>query len=303
MHDHSGHSHGEIKETNMGPLFAWGVGLNVVFASIEIVFGLLSNSVALVADATHNFSDVLGLILAWGALMLAKKIPNGRYTYGYRSATILSVLVSTTLLFVAVGGIVWSALGRFTHPEPITGMTMIAVAAVGIFINGISAWLLSKGNNDLNVKSAFMHLIADAAVSAGVVLAGILIYFTGWTMIDPIISLVISVVVIWTGWGVLRDAIKLSLNAVPKSIDIEKVKTYLENLEGVTKLHDLHIWPLSTSETALTGHLVIPSATHNDDFLHKVAHELKDKFGIGHTTIQIEKSEDDDCHLSPESVV
>lgn len=303
MHDHSGHSHDSTVGNNIGSLFAWGVGLNVAFASIEIAFGLLSHSVALVADATHNFSDVLGLLLAWGALVLAKKIPKGRYTYGYRSATILSVLASTTLLFVAVGGIAWSAIGRLAHPAPITGVTMMIVATVGILVNGLSAWLLSRGNKDLNVKSAFMHLLADAAVSAGVVIAGIIIYFTGWTIVDPIISLVISVVVVWTGWGVLRDAIKLSLNAVPKSIPLEEVQTYLKKLEGVTRIHDLHVWPLSTSETALTGHLVMPNAVCDDAFLHRVGHELKDKFGIGHTTLQIEKGEDDNCHLSSDEVV
>lgn len=289
--------------SNIGRAFAWGVGLNSFFIATEITFGLIAGSIALIADAAHNFSDVLGLLLSWGALILARRIPWGRFTYGYRSATILSVLASTALLFVAVGGIVWSAIGRFGEPIEVASGIVILVALVGIGINGFSAWLLSRGNADLNVKSAFMHLLADAAVSAGVVVAGIIIYFTGWNVVDPIVSLVISAVVLWGGWGVLRDAVKLALNAVPDSVSLSEVKKHLEGLQGVARVHDLHVWAISTTHTALTAHLVMPQGNPGDEFLHKSCRDLHDKYGIGHATLQIERGEGEECELAPDEIV
>lgn len=303
MSDHSHQKHAATSSANIGKAFAWSVGLNSFFIATEITFGLIAGSIALIADAAHNSSDVLGLLLSWGALVLARRIPWGRFTYGYRSATILSVLASTALLFVAVGGIVWSAVGRFGQPIEVESGIVIVVALIGIGVNGFSAWLLSRGNTDLNVKSAFMHLLADAAVSAGVVVAGILIYFTGWSIIDPIVSLIISAVILWGGWGVLRDAVKLSLNAVPESVRLPEVRKYLETLPGVVRIHDVHVWPISTTEIALTAHVVMPGTHPGDDFLHKSFRDLHDKFGIGHATLQIEKGEGEDCELAPDAVV
>lgn len=297
------HNHTAASPSTIGRAFAWGVGLNTFFIATEITFGLIAGSVALIADAAHNSSDVLGLLLSWGALILARRIPWGRFTYGYRSATILSVLASTALLFVAVGGIVWSAIGRFGQPIEVESGIVMLVALVGIGVNGFSAWLLSRGNADLNVKSAFMHLLADAAVSAGVVVAGILIYFTGWNVIDPIVSLVISVVILWSGWGVLRDAVKLSLNAVPDSVSLPEVRKYLEGLQGVARVHDLHVWAMGTTETALTAHLVMPQGNTDDVFLHTACQDLHERYGIGHPTLQIEKGEGEECDLAPEEVV
>lgn len=297
------HNNAALPSANIGKAFAWGVGLNSFFIATEITFGLIAGSIALIADAAHNSSDVLGLLLSWGALILARRIPWGRFTYGYRSATILSVLASTGLLFVALGGIVWSAIGRFGEPTEVESGIVILVALVGIGVNGFSAWLLSRGNADLNVKSAFLHLLADAAVSAGVVAAGILIYFTGWNIIDPIVSLAISAVILWGGWGVLRDAVKLSLNAVPDSVHLLDVRKYLEELQGATRVHDVHIWAMSTTETALTAHIVMPQENPGDVFLHNVCSELHERFGIGHATLQIEKGEGKECDLAPDAVV
>lgn len=297
------HNHPAAPANTIGKAFAWGVGLNTFFIVTEITFGLIAGSVALIADAAHNSSDVLGLLLSWGALILARRIPWGRFTYGYRSATILSVLASTALLFVAVGGIVWSAIGRFGQPVEVESGIVMLVALVGIGINGFSAWLLSRGNADLNVKSAFMHLLADAAVSAGVVVAGILIFFTGWNIIDPIVSLIISIVILWGGWGVLRDAVKLSLNAVPDSVSLPEVRQYLEGLQGVARVHDLHVWAMGTTETALTAHLVMPQGNAGDSFLHTACQELHERYGIGHPTLQIERGEGEECDLAPEEVV
>lgn len=303
-HSHSqGHSHGaENLKNGIGRAFAWGVGLNMAFIISEVVFGFIANSSALIADATHNFSDVLGLLLAWGAIILAKRIPTTNYTYGLRSATILSVLASTALLFAAVGAIIWSAINRFGEPVEVQSTLVMAVAAFGIFINGLSAYLLSKNQNDINIKAAFLHLVGDALVSAGVVVAGIIIYFSGWYIIDPIVSLLISAFILWSGWGVLKDAVKLSLNSVPNKIKIDEVKKYLLGLDGVKSLHDLHIWPISTTETALTAHLIV-NITGDDKFLHDISHNLHEIFDIDHATIQIEKGEGAECKLEPDDVV
>lgn len=300
-HSHS-HNHNS-KNQDMGSAFAWGVGLNSIFIVTEIVFGIISGSVALIADAIHNLSDVIGLVISWIAMIIAKRSPKGSYTYGYRSATILSVLLSTAILFVAVGGIVWSAIDRIGKPAEINSLTVMAVAGIGIVINGISAWILSRGKKDLNVRSAFLHLVADAAVSAGVVVAAIIIYYTGWSILDPIISLVISGVVLWSGWGVLKDAVHLSLNAVPKSVPLAELKDYLQNIKGVSKVHDIHVWPISTTEIAMTVHLVMPSHQGDDAFLHTVCHELKNRFGIEHATIQVENGVGPECDLESDLVV
>ena len=301
-HDY-GHIHPISASSNLGKAFAWGVGLNLSFIVLEVVFGHIAGSVALVADAAHNFSDVIGLLLSWGALILAQKIPQGRYTYGYRSATILAVLASTLFLFVAVGDIVWSAATRFGEPVEVqTGIVMI-VATVGIGINGLSAWLLSRGQDDLNVKSAFIHLVGDAAISAGVVIAGIVIHFTKWNMLDSLVSIGISALVLWGCWGVLRAALRLALNAVPESVRLDEVREYLKMLPGVTGAHDIHVWPISTTEIALTAHLIMPEGGRGDTFLHQTCRELHERFGIGHTTLQIEQGEGAECELEPDSVV
>lgn len=314
-HDHhhshadepAGHQHGSKHvhaPVSFGRAFAVGIALNAAFIIIEVVFGVIGNSMALLADAGHNLSDVLGLVIAWGASTLAKQPPSTRYTYGLRSTSILAALINAVLLLVAAGAIGWEAMQRFWQPQPVAGMTVMAVAAVGIFINGGTALLFASGRKgDINIRGAYLHMAADAAVSAGVVIAGIGIVGTGWLWLDPLASLAIVVVIVWGTWGLLRDAMAMSLAAVPPGIDCNAVQAYLADLPGVTAVHDLHIWAMSTTETALTGHLVLPGGHPGDRFLIQVADELSTRFAIGHTTLQIEISEDTACSLSPAHVV
>jgi cobalt-zinc-cadmium efflux system protein len=300
-HHHGGHAHAH-GPANYDRAFAIGIALNLGFVAIEAIYGFLANSMALLADAGHNLSDVLGLVIAWGATMLAKRPPTERFTYGLGSTSILAALLNAVFLLVATGGIAWEAVRRFGEPAPVAGMTVIVVAAIGILINGITAWLFASGRKgDINIKGAYLHMAADAGVSAGVVVAGIVILMTGWGWVDPAVSLVIALIIVWGTWGLFRESIAMTLNAVPSSIDTGKVKSYLAALPGVSQVHDLHIWSMSTTEAALTAHLVMPQGAPGDGFLTKLAEEMAERFKIGHTTIQIECG--DDCRLAPDNVV
>ena len=286
-HSHD-HSHGHAP-ASYGAAFAIGVTLNLAFVAVEATYGFLSGSMALVADAGHNLSDVLSLALAWGASVLAKRAPSGRFTYGYKSSTILAALANAGLLLVAIAGIAYETVGRMAAPPAVEGRTMMVIAGIGILINGATAALFVRGRaHDINIRGAFLHMAADALVSLGVVVAGGAILLTGARWIDPVTSLVIVLVIAWGTWGLLKDSVKLGLNAVPEHIDEAAVRAHLAALPGVTAVHDLHIWPMSTTEAALTAHLVMPSGCPGDAFLHDLAHELEHDFKIGHTTVQVE---------------
>lgn len=284
-HDHN-HSH---TPKNFDRAFAIGIALNVGFVVIEVVFGFLSNSLALLADAGHNLSDVLSLFFAWGASVLARRIPTQRHTYGLRRTSILAALINALVLLVAVGAIVWEAVLRFGHPEPVASDTVIWVASAGIVINGFTAWLFMSGQKqDLNIRAAYLHMMADAAISLGVVLAAVAIKFTDWLWLDPVVSLVVAVIIGIGTWSLLRESLNLALDAVPSNIHPAKVEAYLAGLPGIEAVHDLHIWAMSTTEIALTVHLVKPDAIIDDLLLAQVNNELHEKFGIQHTTIQFE---------------
>lgn len=302
-HDHAhGHSHAPA---NFGRAFAIGIALNTGFVVIEATFGILSHSLALVADAGHNLSDILGLVLAWGASILVRRAPTPRRTYGLRRSSILAALANAAFLLVAIGAIAWEALGRFRHPEPVAGGTVIGVALVGIAINTATALLFMAGRkDDLNIRDAFLHMATDAGVSLGVVLAGVAILFTGWQWLDPVVRLAIVLVVLVGTWGLLRDSVNLALDAVPENIDTAVVSTYLAALPEVTEVHDLHIWAMSTTETALTAHRVIPAGQHGDALLARTCTELHDRFGIEHATLQIEHGDPaHQCVLAPARTV
>ena len=302
QHDHSAHGHGR---PDYGRAFAIGIALNVTYVLIEAAAGVLSGSLALLADAGHNLGDVLGLALSWWAAMLSRRQPSGRVTYGLRSSSILAARASAGILLVVTGGIGWEAMLRFADPVPVASRIMIAVAAVGIAVNGGTALLFASGRaRDLNVKSAFMHMAADTLVTAGVVAAGIVIGLTGWLWLDPAVSLIVSVVIVVGTWGLLKSAIGLALDAVPEGLDADAVRAHLTAMPGVTALHDLHIWGMSTTETALTCHLVMPGGHPGDAALNGMAHELHAHFGIAHATLQIELADTDEiCALTPEHVV
>ena len=287
-----GHDHThQVKNYNRS--FAIGIALNLVFVIIEAVYGVLADSIALIADAGHNLSDVLGLILAWGAFYLAKKNPSLQRTYGLRKVTILASLSSAILLLIAMGAIAWESLGRFAHPQAVDGMTVIVVAAIGVVINTLTALLFMEGQkDDLNLRGAYLHMTADAAVSLGVVIAGFTILTTGWLWLDPAISLFIVLVILLSTWGLLRDSFNLSADAVPSNIDVGEIKSYLLSLEDVTALHALHVWALSTTENALTVHLVSRKKTIDNLYLEEIEAYLHHTFSIGHSTIQIEKSDE-----------
>ena len=297
------HDHGAHGPHYAGRAFAVGIGLNLAFVLVEAVYGVLAHSMALLADAGHNLSDVLALTLAWGASTLARREPSERFTYGLRSSSILAALLNAALLLVVTGGIAWEAINRFAAPAPVAGETVIWVALAGILVNGASAMLFARDRRrDINMRGAFLHLAADAAVSLGVVVAGVGILFTGWLWLDPLTGLVIAVAIVWSTWGLLRDSVTLALNAVPEHIDPRVVRTYLSRLAGVTEVHDLHIWAMSTTETALTVHLVIPSGNPGDAFLAEVCKELRARYHVHHATIQIEIGAQP-CELAPDHVV
>ena len=301
-HEHHGHHHGSM---DFGRAFAIAATLNIALVIAQIVFGVLANSVALIADAGHNLGDVLGLLLAWGAHGMARWQPTKRYTYGFRSASILAALFNGIILLVATGAIAWEALRRLSGMTEVAGVTVMVVAAVGIAVNGLSAWLLMAGREgDLNVRGAFLHMLGDAAISLGVVAAGAIIFATGWNWLDPVASLVIAVLVVWGTWGLLREAIMMSLDAVPRGVDGGRVESYLRGLPGVSEVHDLHIWAMSTTETAMTAHLVRPGAGLDDHLLHEICHELEHRFGISHATLQIEAGDTEHaCRLAPDHVI
>lgn len=304
MADHHNHNHSEKHHhpapKNYGPIFAITIVLNLLFVAVEFAYGFLTNSTALIADAGHNTSDVLGLLLSWGAIILTRKRPSKRYTYGLRSTSILAALANAMLLLVASGAIAWEAIERFSQPPAIAGLTISVVAAVGIVVNGLSALLLMKGSKgDLNIRSAYLHMAADTAVSLAVVLAGIAMLYTGWYWLDPAISLVIVVVIVIGTWSLLHESLKLAMNAVPANIDATAVSDYLYQLEGVTDIHDLHIWGLSTTESALTVHLVMPNGHPGDAFIDDCVRILEEQYSVHHCTLQIELgSTDHACSLS-----
>lgn len=296
---HHGHHHGHHHHSpnSHGAAFALAIALNAAFVGAEALAGLWSGSVALLADAGHNLGDVLALLLAWGASVLAARPASARYTFGLKSSSILAAIANAALLWAALGMILLETVQRFFTPSPVQGGTMIAVAALGIAINGISAMLFAQGSkSDLNLMAAFQHLLADAAVSAGVVIAGGAILLTGMAWIDPAVSLAITLVIGWGSWGLLKQAVKMGLLAVPDGIDEAEVRALLAAQPGVTAVHDLHIWPMSTTENALTAHLVMPGGHPGDAALHALAEVLEHRFGIDHATVQIELGEAD-CHL------
>jgi cobalt-zinc-cadmium efflux system protein len=298
-HGHAGHSHAP---DDFGLAFAIGAALNTAFVAVELGFGYVANSLALISDALHNLSDVMALLLAWGAAWLARKRPTKTHTYGYRRASILAALFNAGLLLVAVGGIAVEAIERLRSPAPVAGWTVLLVAALGILVNGGTALLFMRGRHaDLNVRGAYLHMAADAAVSFGVVIAATVIMLTGWLWVDPAVSLGVAAIVLVSGWSLARDSVNLALDGVPKDIELASVQGYLAGLDGVMEVHDLHIWAMSTNETALTAHLVRPGG-HDDAFLHQVCEELSHRFRIHHATLQIETSAET-CRLAPEHVV
>ncbi len=302
-HPHHGHDHDQ-PQARLSRAFALAAALNLAFVAIECGFGVVSHSIALLADAGHNFSDVLGLVAAWTASVLARRGPTQRYTYGLRGSSILAALLNAIILLIAVGGIVLEAVQRLLAPEPVAGMTVIIVASAGVAINGVSALLLGSGHHDLNVKSAFAHMVSDAVVSLGVVAAGAMILLTGWLWFDPLTSIVIAIVIVVGTWRLLRRALDMALQAVPAEIDAGEVRQRLAALAGVAAVHDLHIWPMSTTTTALTCHLVMPNGHPGDAVLAKIADDLHDRFGIEHATIQVETGDPEHpCVLVPDHVV
>ncbi len=284
------------KPADYNRAFAIGVSLNVAFVAIEALFGILSNSLALLADSGHNLSDVLGLLLAWGASFLTKRKSTRNRTYGWRSSTIMAALINAVILMIAIGGIAWEAIRRFGSPAPVSGQTVIIVAAIGLIVNALTALLFVKGRkHDLNIRGAFLHMAADAGVSAGVLIGGLGIVFTGRQWIDPVVSLIIAAIILIGTLALFRDSFNLALHAVPSAIDPKGVQTYLANLPGVISVHDLHIWALSTTETALTAHLVKPDPKNDDEIISKATLEIQDRFDINHITIQWERGDGANC--------
>jgi cobalt-zinc-cadmium efflux system protein len=302
-HDH-GHGHAHVHApASFGRAFAIGIVLNTALVVAEAVYGYIGNSTALLADAGHNLSDVLGLVVAWGASIAARRAPSGRFTYGFRASTILAALANAVLLLVATGAIGWEAILRLREPEPVAGVTVMVVAGIGILINGFTALLFASGRkDDINIEGAYLHMAADAAVSLGVVISAALIIWTGWLWLDPVTSLVICVTILWSTTSLLRSSIDMSMAAAPRSTDIAAIKVFLLERPGVSAIHDLHVWPISTTETALTCHLVMPTGA-GDAFLMETAELLKASFRIGHTTLQIETHPDNGCALAPDDVV
>ena len=315
-HDHASHDHGHSHShgfgahhhhhapVDFGPRFALGALLNTGFVVVEALYGLFGHSLALLADAGHNLGDVLALLVAWGAASLAKRAPSARYTYGLGSTSMLAALFNAVVLLVITGGVVAEAIRRLLYPEPVGGGVIMGVAAAGIVVNGITAWMFASGRKgDINVRGAFQHMLSDAVVSAGVVVAGGLVLLTGWVRIDPITSLVVSALIVLGTWGLLKDSLDMVLDAVPPGIDPNAVRAWLSERPGVADLHDLHIWPMSTTETALTVHLVMPGGHPGDAVLMQVCQGLRERFSIGHATVQVEIDTDTPCALQPAHVV
>ena len=311
-HDHKGHAHEghgpdghHHTPANFGKAFAIGIALNLAYVFGEAFYGVVAHSLALLADAGHNLGDVLGLAGAWLASILSKRRPSGRYTYGLRRSSILAALANAVLLLVVTGGIAWEGIQRLIHPVSVGGSIIMAVATAGIIVNGVTALLFMSGRkDDLNIKGAFIHMASDALVALGVVVAGAVIMWTGWLWIDPAVSLIVSAIIVAGTWSLLRDSVNFSLDAVPPGIDKAKIMSFLQKLPGVVEVHDLHIWGMSTTETALTAHLVRPGAALDDNMLHHAAEELKEHFNIGHATFQVENGTSTHlCSLRPDEVV
>ena len=299
-HEHEHSPEHPQASVNYRKAFAIGIALNVSYVAVEAAFGLFAHSLALVADAGHNLSDVLSLLLAWGASEFGQSKPSKRFTYALRSSSILASLANAIILLIAIGAIAWEAFQRFRQPQEVPAVTVMVVAGFGVLINAATALLFMSGRHrDLNIKGAFLHMAADAGVSLGVVLAGLAIKLTGQYWIDPAMSLVIVAVIAIGTWGLLRESIRLALQAVPAGVDLERVEHYLASLPDVTAVHDLHIWPMSTTQTALTAHLEMPNGSGGDEFLHNVCQHLHDEFQIEHSTIQIEQNAKA-CSLAPE---
>ncbi len=302
-HGHGGHGHSHAPK-DFGFAFAAGTAANIVFILIEAIAGFFANSMALIADAGHNLSDVLGLLLAWGASVLLKRRPTLQYTYGFGSSTILAALANAVLLLVAVGAIAWEAVQRLGTAPHVAGGTVIIVAAIGIVINGGTALLFASGRHrDVNIRGAYLHMAADAAISFGVVLTGFVMLFTDWSWLDPLVSLVIAAIIVWGTWGLLRDTLRLALHGVPSGISVVRVRNRLAALPGVTDVHDLHIWPMSTTDTALTCHLVMPGGHPGDEFIFDATQMLHEEFEIRHTTLQFEVGPSAPCGLEQDCLI
>jgi len=291
-HAHHHHTH---EHSSMGMSFKIGISINLVFIAFEVFYGIISNSTALLADAGHNFSDVLALAFSWVAIWLSERKPTEKFTYGYRRSTILIAILNTFILLIAIGFVMWEAIDQFGKPREIISSNVITLASIGIIVNGFTAWLFSKGKkHDLNIKSTFMHFVADALVSLGVVIAGVIILFTNLQWIDSLVTIIIVGFIIYSTYHLLIDSINLALDAVPENIDINQIRNYLENLDAVTGIHDLHVWALSTSQSALTVHLTTNSPTDNG-FIIEIQHHLHENYNIEHATIQIEYGNDNQC--------
>jgi cobalt-zinc-cadmium efflux system protein len=300
-HAHAGHPHGGGAPT--GTAFALGVGLNLIVVVVEVFAGIFAGSVALLADAGHNAADVLAVALAWAATVLARRRPSGRHTYGLRSGTIFAAVFNAASLLVVTGAIAWEAIRRLATPSPVDGTTVAAVAALAVVVNTASALLFARSrHHDLNARAVFLHLAGDAAIALGVAASGLAIHATGWTRIDPVVSLVLSLVVIGQSWPLFRQATTLALHAAPESVDLTAVRGYLCALPGVVQVHDLHVWAMSTTEVALTAHVAMHEPAHEHEFFSRVNRELRGQFGIHHATLQVECPEDD-CHLASDDVV
>ncbi len=282
-----------------------GIALNTAYVAAEAVYGVVANSLALVADAGHNFGDVLGLAVAWLASSLARRAPSGRFTYGLRGSSILAALSNAMVLLVVTGGIAWASILKLAHPSAAGGVTMMAVAFAGVLVNAFTAMMFASGRKgDINIRGAFAHMASDALVALGVVVAGGVILFTGWTWLDPAVSLVIGGMIIIGAWSLMRESLELAMQAAPRSVDPEQVLTYLRGLPGVSEVHDLHIWGMSTTETALTAHLVRPGGGLDDSLLRKACADLRARFSVHHATLQVEAGLDDHpCELAPAHVV
>lgn len=303
-HDHAhGHAHDHTPAV-FGTAFAVGIVLNLGFVIVEAAYGFFANSMALLADALHNLGDVLGLLVAWIATVLARRQPSQTHTYGLKRGTILAALFNAVLLLMAVGAIVVEAAQRLAQPGPVASVTVMVVAAIGIVINGITARLFYAGRqHDINIRGAYLHMLYDALVSLGVMIAGAAIWLTGWMWLDPVVSLIVAAVILLGTWGLLKGALGMSLDAVPRGIALADVGRFIREQPGVTAVHDLHVWPMSTTETALTCHCVMPGGHPGDAFLVELANQLRERFGIHHATIQIEVNADIPCALEPDHVV
>jgi cobalt-zinc-cadmium efflux system protein len=306
-HDHGhGHAHGHHHHhgdpNTMGRAFAIAIVLNLAFVGIEFFYGFLANSTALMADAGHNLSDVLGLMLAWGAAILAKRAPNNRYTYGLRSTSMLAALFNAMLLMAACGGIAWEAVQQLLHPDPVAGLTVSVVAGVGILVNGFSAWLFMAGSkDDINIRGAYLHMAADAAISLGVLVAGVVVRYTGWNWLDPAVSMVIVAIIVYSTWSLLKQSLRMMLAAVPDNVDRAKIEQFLNSQPGVSSVCDLHIWAMSTTENALTVQLVTPAGYPGDGAIDAISKALREDFSIQHSTLQVRTgaSEQECCLQAP----